>query len=133
MARSTAIIASALLCVAMSLGSPVHAGGSDIEATANSDKEHGPPFFGEAMVVQGMKPLEGVRIKAQLKGRPLPVITATNDEGRFSIRGFGRNVDPANVSVSCDMDGYKLIDLTRRRVSKATDAATVVECLFEKL
>jgi hypothetical protein len=30
------------------------------------------------------------------------------------------------------MDGYHLLDLTRRRVSKAADAATVVECLFEK-
>ncbi len=133
MGRLNPIILSLLLCLVLTAGGPVRAGGSDIEASADADKEHGPPFFGEAMVVQGMKPLEGVRIKAQLKGRPLPVITNTNDEGRFSIRGFGKTVDPGNVTVSCDMDGYKLIDLTRRRVSKAANAATVIECLFEKI
>ncbi len=96
------------------------------------DTENGAPFFGEALDVKGMKPIEGVRIRAQLKGKPLPVFVDTNDEGRFSLRGFGKGIDPANVDVKCEMSGYKLIDLSRRRVSKAPDAATEIECLFEK-
>lgn len=109
----------------------VLAGGADLEAIAG-DTEHGAPFFGEAMDVKGMKPMEGVRIRAQLKGKPLPVFADTNEDGRFSLRGFGKGVDPALVDVKCEKDGYKLLDLTRRRVSSAAEAATVIECLFEK-
>ncbi|MGE3643908.1 MAG: carboxypeptidase-like regulatory domain-containing protein [Beijerinckiaceae bacterium] len=132
MQRHLAAALSVLFLASAVLAAPAFAGGSDIEASADDTKEHGAPFFGEALNVKGMKPLEGVRVKAQLKGRPLPVIANTDADGRFSIRGFGRNADPANVTVACEMDGFKLLDLTRRRVSKAADAATVIECLFEK-
>jgi hypothetical protein len=122
----------ALLAAFVVFASPfAHAGDADLQAI-EGDKENGPPFFGEAMDVKGMRPLEGVRIRAQVKGQPLPVFVNTSDEGRFSLRGFGKSVDPENVDVQCSMDGYRLLDLTRRRVSKAADAATVVECLFEK-
>lgn len=120
------------LVVPVALGSlQAIAGGADLEAIAG-DTEHGAPFFGEATDVKGMKPIEGVRIRAQLKGKPLPVFADTNEDGRFSLRGFGKGVDPALVDVKCEKDGYKLIDLTRRRVSGAAEAATVIECLFEQ-
>ena len=122
-------IALSLSCVLAASGA--RAGGADLEAIMG-DTENGAPFFGEALDVKGMKPIEGVRIRAQLKGKPLPVFVDTNDEGRFSLRGFGKGIDPANVDVKCEMSGYKLIDLSRRRVSKAPDAATEIECLFEK-
>jgi hypothetical protein len=117
--------------VASAVGAPAFAGGADLEAVAG-DTENGAPFFGEATDVKGMKPMAGVRIRAQAKGQPLPVFAYTTDEGRFSIRGFGKGVDPASVDVQCDADGFALIDLTRRRVSAAPEAPTVVECLFEK-
>lgn len=110
----------------------VLAGGADLEAIIG-DTEHGAPFFGEATDIKGMKPIEGVRIRAQLKGAPLPVFVNTNEDGRFSLRGFGKGIDPARVDIACEMQGYKLIDLSRRRVASDADAATEIECLFEKL
>ena len=123
--------ASLSLFLALIAVSPALAGGAELEAIMG-DTESGAPFFGEAKDVKGLKPLEGVRIRAQLKGQPLPVFVDTNDEGRFSLRGFGKGVDPANVDVKCEMSGYTLIDLSRRRVSKDANAATEIECLFEK-
>ena len=125
-----AIACAMSLSVLMAM-SNAHAGGADLEAIMG-DTENGAPFFGEAKDVKGLKPLEGVRIRAQLKGQPLPVFVDTNDEGRFTLRGFGKGIDPANVDVKCEMSGYSLIDLSRRRVSKDVDAATEIECLFEK-
>ncbi len=110
---------------------PANAGGAELEALMG-DKENGAPFFGEARDVKGLRPLEGVRIRAQLKGQPLPVFVDTNEEGRFSLRGFGKGVDPDNVDIKCDISGYNLLDLSRRRVSREADAATEIECLFEK-
>ncbi len=110
---------------------PANAGGAELEALMG-DKENGAPFFGEARDVKGLKPLEGVRIRAQLKGQPLPVFVDTNEDGRFSLRGFGKGVDPNNVDIKCEITGYNLLDLSRRRVSRDADAATEIECLFEK-
>lgn len=110
---------------------PANAGGAELEALMG-DKENGGPFFGEARDVKGLKPLEGVRIRAQLKGQPLPVFVDTNEDGRFSLRGFGKGVDPNNVDIKCEIAGYNLLDLSRRRVSRDADAATEIECLFEK-
>jgi hypothetical protein len=110
---------------------PANAGGAELEALMG-DKENGAPFFGEARDVKGLRPLEGVRIRAQLKGQPLPVFVDTNEEGRFSLRGFGKGVDPDHVDIKCDISGYNLLDLSRRRVSREADAATEIECLFEK-
>ena len=128
-----ALVALNLCFAAILAAPPSMAGGSDIEATEAEVKERGPPFFGEALNVKGMKPIEGVIIRAKAKGQLLPVIAETTDEGRFSIRGFGKKISPDDVAVTCQHKDYKLLDLTRRRVSKAADAATVVECLFEKL
>lgn len=124
-------VAGALSFAVLLGASPALAGGADLEAIMG-DTEHGAPFFGEATDVMGMKPIEGVRIRAHLKGAPLPVFVNTNEDGRFSLRGFGKGVDPANVDVACEMAGYELIDLSRRRVSKDQEAATEIECLFEK-
>ena len=124
---------SAVLCflTVIVAAAPANAGGAELEALMG-DKENGAPFFGEARDVRGWKPLEGVRIRAQLKGQPLPVFVETNEEGRFSLRGFGKGVDPDNVDIKCDISGYNLLDLSRRRVSRDADAATEIECLFEK-
>jgi len=110
---------------------PANAGGAELEALMG-DKENGAPFFGEARDVKGLRPLEGVRIRAQLKGQPLPVFVDTNEEGRFSLRGFGKGVDPDHVDIKCDISGYNLLDLSRRRVTRDADAATELECLFEQ-
>ncbi len=130
-ARLALAIAVALSVSCALITLQARAGGADLEAIMG-DTENGAPFFGEAVDVKGLKPIEGVRIRAQLKGKPLPVFVDTNDQGRFSLRGFGKGIDPADVDVKCEMTGYKLIDMSRRRVSKASDAATEIECLFEK-
>ena len=107
------------------------AGGSDIESSAD-EKEHGASYFGEAKDVNGLKPLEGVRVTAQRKGTPLPVIAATDEEGRFRIQGFGKEVNSDDVVVACAKAGWKLVDLTRRKMAKDADAPVEVECLMEK-
>lgn len=130
MTRIHAFACAAPIALLLAIGSAC-AGGADLEAIMG-DTEDGAPFFGEARDVKGLKPIEGVRIRAQMKGAPLPVFVDTNEDGRFSLRGFGKGVDPDNVNIACEMSGYKLLDLSRRRVSKDPEAATEIECLFEK-
>ncbi len=108
------------------------AGGSDLEG-AEDDHELGASYFGEAKDIKGLKPLEGVRISAQRKGTPLPVFASTDEDGRFRIPGFGKEVNSDDVAVNCAKNGWRLVDLARRRVGKDADSPVEIECLMEKL
>jgi len=124
------IAALALLASASLL--PLHAlaGGDD---DAMDDHDHGAPFFGEAKDVKGMKPVYGALIKAQVTGKLVTIMINTNDEGRFKLPGFGKDIDPEKVAVTCSKDGYRTIEVLRRRLTSAADAPVEIECLLDHL
>ena len=123
-----AALAFALSCP-LAVG-PARAGDADHEII--DDHEDGPPFFGEAKDVAGLKPLADVRIKTTLAGTMRFLMGSSDQDGRFKIRGLGHDVSPDNVVVTCEKPGYRTIDVMRRRVTKADNAPTEVECLMEK-
>jgi hypothetical protein len=108
----------------------VHAGGSDIEGMDEDD--HLPSMFGDVRDVNGYRPLEGARIQAQAKGAPLPMMATTDVDGRFKLSGFAKNVDPEAMKITCSLNGYRLLNLSRRKLGKDMDAPVEVECLLEK-
>ena len=109
---------------------PALAGDADHEIT--DDHENGAPYFGEAKDVAGLKPLASVRVKAQIRGTTRFRMGQTDEEGRFKLLGLGPDVDAEDVEVTCEKSGYRVIDTTRRRLSKAPDAPVEIECLMEK-
>lgn len=109
----------------------VPAGEADLESGID-EPGYGPPYFGEVRDVAGFKPLEDARLRVKAKAMPLPVFVETDHDGRFRLQGFPVGIDPATVEFTCHKDGYKLVSLTARRVSKAANAPTEVECLLEK-
>jgi len=123
------IAALALLAGASLLPIPALGGGDD-EPT--DDHDHGAPFFGEAKDVKGMKPVYGALIKAQVTGKLVTIMINTNDEGRFKLPGFGKDVDPDKVAVTCTKDGYQTVEVLRRRLSSAADAPVEIECLLDR-
>lgn len=120
--------AAALLALALAL--PVLAGEADSEP--DDTAEHGAPFFGEAKDIGGMDPVPDVRIKAQLRGTSRFFLTTTDDEGRFKRSGMGPDVDAELVDVTCEKDGYRVVEVLRKRLSKDKHAAVEIECLLEK-
>ena len=59
------------------------------------------------------------------------VSTYTNDEGTFKIPGLGKETVADSVVITCAKQGYRTLDMSRRRLSGAADAPVVVECLLE--
>lgn len=118
------------LAICAALAMPALAGESDSEP--DDTEEHGAPFFGEAKDIRGMDPIPDVRIRAQIKGTMRFFLTSTDDEGRFKRSGMGTDVDVENVEITCEKQGFRTIEVMRRRLSKDKFAPVEVECLLEK-
>lgn len=99
------------------------------EALSERDEEDGPRFFGEAKEVGSLRSIEGVRVKAELGARLLFV--NTDAEGRFKLPSFGKDTVAEKVTISCAKQGYRTLDVSRRRLSSAADAPVEVDCLLE--
>lgn len=125
---------SQLLAVLVGIGVtavPARAGEADYEP--DDANEHGAPFFGEAKDIRGLEPVADVRFKAQVRGTMRFFIAQTDEDGRFKRNGLGTDVDPEKVDVTCEKDGFRTVDVLRKRLSNAKNAAVEVECLLEKI
>jgi hypothetical protein len=104
------------------------AGGDSVEGR---DEDDNGGFFGEAKDIKGFRPVQSARVSAAAKdGRTY--ITSTNAEGQFRMGGFGKEVNPDDVDVKCSANGYRSVDVIRRRMSSAPEAPVEVECLLER-
>jgi hypothetical protein len=100
------------------------------EVASEKDEFNGPSFFGEAKEVGSLRPVQNVQVKAELGEQR--VSTYTSDEGSFKIPGFGKDTVADDVTITCAKEGFRTLDISRRRLSGAADAPVVVECLLEK-
>jgi hypothetical protein len=128
MPRNIPILRTMLACfaIAMVASSIANAG----EAVSEKDDlDNGPSFFGEAKEVGTLRPVQNVQVRAEVGEQK--VSTYTNDEGTFKIPGLGKETVADSVVITCAKQGYRTLDMSRRRLSGAADAPVVVECLLE--
>jgi len=119
-----------LVCFAIAMLSPSKSGAG--EAVSERDElDNGPSFFGEAKEVGSLRSMQGVKVKAQFGEQQTS--TYTNDEGSFKIPSFGKETVVDNVIITCAKDGFRTLDISRRRLSSAADAPVVIECLLEPM
>ncbi|MFZ0610558.1 MAG: hypothetical protein WAM75_23075 [Xanthobacteraceae bacterium] len=99
--------------VAMILSAPIRAraGGVSLTDEDISGGVDGPPFFGFVRQVDGPG-IDDAKVTAELKGGAL--VTATDVLGLYKIPGFGQNVNPDDVNISCAKTGYKQANVVRR-------------------
>ena len=122
-----AITHALLVCFAVVLLSAQSYGG---EAFSERDElDNGPSFFGEAKEVRSLRSIQKVQVKAELGQRRIS--TYTNAEGHFKIPSFGEEAVVDNGTVTCAKEGYRTLDVSRRRMSAAADAPVEIECLLE--
>ncbi len=107
---------------------PAFAGGGP--GDVNSLEEKGTHFFGEVKDIAGFKPLEGARVKIAITGTRMFLVVLTDDEGRFRLEGFGKDVDAGKVAVTCSKDGYRAVEALSRHTSSDRHAPIEVECLM---
>jgi hypothetical protein len=119
-----------LVCFAVTILSSSKAGAGDA-VSERDELDNGPSFFGGAKQVGNLRPIQNVQVSAELGERRMT--TYTNGEGMFKIPGFGNETVADNVIITCSKQGYRTLDISRRRLSSVADAPVLIECLLEPI
>src|ERR1700684_425924 len=120
------------LAIAFAALRPGFAGGvgfSDEEI--NNTGGAGPAFFGFVRLVDGPG-VADAKVTAELKNRGA-LVTRTDILGVYKIPGFGKDINPDDVAISCAKDGYTKANVQRRpRDAGGTQDQIEVECYLKR-
>src|SRR5579872_4046581 len=103
-----AVLVAALLLAAPSAGRAGGTGSTDEDVNASD----GPSFFGFVREVGGPV-VPDAKVTAELKDRGA-LVTRTDIMGVYKIPGFGQDINPDEVTISCAKEGYKEASVQRR-------------------
>jgi hypothetical protein len=95
----------------------------------DSDDDNGPSYFGFVREIDGPG-IADAKVTAALKDRGA-LVTRTDIMGVYKIPGFGKDVDPKDITISCAKDGYKETSVDRRPSSDPKDPVEI-ECYLHK-
>ena len=123
-----ALLAGAALALA---GSLAWAGGSGLDE--QDDADAGTPFFGFVKDLDARgRGIADAKVVAEIKGGNASLVTRADAQGHYRITGFGKDVDPATVEISCTVAGYTLQRAARRKLSNDPGSPIEVDCLMTK-
>jgi hypothetical protein len=118
-----------VLGVILSISLPVWGGGNSDEPDSHQDD--GPSYFGFVKDTSG-KVISDAKVTAEIKGRG-SVITRSDATGIYKLPGFGTQVTPNNVIISCSKDGYRQTRILRRPApAKKPVTAIETECTMQR-
>ena len=126
-AGSIVALVAAIVLVAPEAGIAGGTGFTDEDINASD----GPAFFGFVREVGGAG-ISDAKVTAEVKDRGA-LVTRTDIMGVYKIPGFGKDVNPDDVIISCAKDGYKQANV--RRMPHATGDSNdpvEVECYLQK-
>ena len=110
---------------------PGRPGGSDDEPP-DAHQDHGPNYFGFVKDTNG-KTIPDAKVTAEIKGKG-SVISRTNATGAYKLPGFGKEISPTSVVISCSKEGYKQTrTFTRTPLNKKPLTAVEIECTMQRL
>src|SRR5262249_1805853 len=87
-------------------------GGAGFGDDDDNREEEGPSYFGFVRDGGGAT-VPDAKVTVGVKGRG-GVVTRTDALGTYKVPGFGKDIDPKDVEVACDKQGYKQLRVVRR-------------------
>ena len=119
-----ASVASMSIGVTCILSTALWAGGAGFGDDDNSEEE-GPSYFGFVKDTNGAT-VPDAKVTVGIKNRG-GIVTRTDALGAYKVPGFGKDVDPQDVEIACDKQGYKQLRTLRRMRSPNADPKIPVE------
>jgi hypothetical protein len=115
------------------LSTALWAGGAGFGDDDDNSEEEGPAYFGFVKDTNGAT-LPDAKVTVGIKDRG-GVVTRTDALGAYKVPGFGKDVDPKDVEIACDKQGYKQLRTLRRM--RAPNAAVKIpvetECTLQRI
>ena len=118
---------------ALMLSAPalVRAGGVGFSDDDSTTEDEGPSYFGFVREVDGPG-VADAKVTAELKDRGA-LVTRTDIMGVYKIPGFGKDINPDDIVISCAKDGYKEANVSRRpRDNGDAKDPIEVECYLKR-
>jgi hypothetical protein len=117
-----------LTCV---LATAVWAGGSGFGDDDDPSEDEGPAYFGFVRDTNGST-LPDAKVTVAVKDRG-GVVTRTDALGAYKVPGFGKEIDPTDVQISCEKEGYKQTRTLRRSLPPPDSKIPVeTECTMRR-
>src|SRR5258707_13076056 len=120
-----ASVASMSIGVACMLSTALWAGGSGFGDDYENSEEEGPSYFGFVKDTNGAT-VPDAKVTVGIKDRG-GIVTRTGALGAYKVPGFGKDVDPRDVEIAWDKQGYKQLRTLRRMRSPNADPKIPVE------
>jgi hypothetical protein len=109
----------------------VWTGGSGFGDDDDKVSDQGPSYFGLVREVDGAG-ISDAKVTAALKDRGA-LVTRTDIMGVYKIPGFGKDINPDDVTIACAKDGYKEANILRRpRAETDSNSPVEVECYLQR-
>jgi hypothetical protein len=120
-----------VLVLAVAVAGLAHGGGTGFGDDDDTGADDGPSYFGFVRLVDGPG-VADAKVTAELKDRGA-LVTRTDIMGVYKIPGFGKDINPDEVSIACAKDGYKQASV-ERHPHPADDSKDPVEieCYLKK-
>jgi hypothetical protein len=114
------------LALATAMALPDAWAGGDMGGPDDHHEDEGPTFFGFVKDARGA-PIPDAKVTANVKNG-VSFITHTTSVGMYKIGSFSKQVNPADVTISCAKEGYRQTRVLRRPSPKAIET----ECRMER-
>jgi len=120
-----ASVASMSISVTCILSTALWAGGAGFGDDDDNSEEEGPSYFGFVKDTNGAT-VPDAKVTVGIKNRG-GIVTRTDALGAYKVPGFGKDVDPQDVEIACDKQGYKQLRTLRRMRSPNADPKVPIE------
>jgi hypothetical protein len=129
--RRSAWYAAIALGMTCALSTALWAGGSGFGDDDHDHENEGPAYFGFVKDTSGAT-VADAKVTVAIKDRG-GVITRTDALGAYRVPGFGKEIDPKEVLISCEKQGYKQVRVFRRTAPDADPKVPIeTECTMQR-
>ena len=126
-----ASITGMVIAMTCAVSTALWAGGSGFGDDDDASEDEGPPYFGFVKDASGAT-LPDAKVTVAVKDRG-GVVTRTDALGAYKVPGFGLEIHPNDVEISCEKEGYKQTRLLRRNLPKPdTKIPVETECFMQR-
>jgi hypothetical protein len=113
------------------LSTALWAGGSGFGDDDDTSEDEGPPYFGFVRDASGAT-LPDAKVTVAVKDRG-GVVTRTDALGAYRVPGFGKEIDPKDVEISCEKEGFKQTRTLRRGLPPPDSKIPIeTECTMQR-